>query len=147
MQRIHRGPVNSPHKWPVTRKMFPFDDVIMSFVNVVSLCQECMRDSSAFHLIRHLLAIACLHRLRTKSHCLQGFHCFDMRSISSNNTDHRSIWNVLLDMLHWTCGGGARCFLKVLWKYSAQCLYVHFRYFIIDINWSPTSCDSIPMKR
>ena len=26
---IHWGPVNSPHKWPVTRKMFPFDDVIM----------------------------------------------------------------------------------------------------------------------
>ena len=26
---IHRGPVNSPHKWPYTRKMFPFDDVIM----------------------------------------------------------------------------------------------------------------------
>ena len=25
----NRGPVNSPHKWPVTRKMFPFDDVIM----------------------------------------------------------------------------------------------------------------------
>ena len=24
-----RSPVNSPHKWPVTRKMFPFDDVIM----------------------------------------------------------------------------------------------------------------------
>ena len=23
------GPVNSAHKWPVTRKMFPFDDVIM----------------------------------------------------------------------------------------------------------------------
>ena len=27
---IHQGPVNSPHKWPVTRKMFPFDDVIMT---------------------------------------------------------------------------------------------------------------------
>ena len=26
---INRGPVNSPHKWPVTRKMFPFDDIIM----------------------------------------------------------------------------------------------------------------------
>ena len=26
---IHRWPVNSPHKWPVTRKIFPFDDVIM----------------------------------------------------------------------------------------------------------------------
>ena len=24
---IHRSPVNSPHKWPVTRKMFPFNDV------------------------------------------------------------------------------------------------------------------------
>ena len=26
---IPRRPVNSPHKWSVTRKMFPFDDVIM----------------------------------------------------------------------------------------------------------------------
>ena len=26
---IHRGPVNSQHKWPVTRKMAPFDDVII----------------------------------------------------------------------------------------------------------------------
>ena len=26
---IRRWPVNSPHKGPVTRKMFPFDDVIM----------------------------------------------------------------------------------------------------------------------
>ena len=24
------GPVNSPHKWPVTRTMFPFHDVIMT---------------------------------------------------------------------------------------------------------------------
>ena len=47
---IHRGPVNSPHKWPVTRKMFPFDDVIMGhimtssngniFRTTVSLCGE-----------------------------------------------------------------------------------------------------------
>ena len=27
---IHRGSANSPHKRPVTRKMFPFDDVIMN---------------------------------------------------------------------------------------------------------------------
>ena len=27
---IHRWPVNSPHKGPANRKMFPFDDVIMS---------------------------------------------------------------------------------------------------------------------
>ena len=29
---IHRWPVNSPHKGPVTRKIFPFDDVIMSSI-------------------------------------------------------------------------------------------------------------------
>ena len=31
---IHRWPVNSPHKGPLTRKMFPFDDVIViSYMN------------------------------------------------------------------------------------------------------------------
>ena len=29
LRGIHRSPVNFPHKWPVTLKMFPFDDVIM----------------------------------------------------------------------------------------------------------------------
>ena len=35
--RIHRGPVNSPHKWPVTRKVFPFDDVITGVAIFVAL--------------------------------------------------------------------------------------------------------------
>ena len=34
VREIHRGPVNFPHKWPVTRKMFPFDDVIMCVPNI-----------------------------------------------------------------------------------------------------------------
>ena len=29
MGEIHRWPMNSPHKGPVTRQMFPFDDVIV----------------------------------------------------------------------------------------------------------------------
>ena len=29
LRGIHRWPMNSPHKGPVRRKMFPFDDVIM----------------------------------------------------------------------------------------------------------------------
>ena len=29
---IHRWPVDSPHKGPVTRKIFPFDDVIMLWI-------------------------------------------------------------------------------------------------------------------
>ena len=36
---IHRGPVNSPHTWPVTRKMFPFDDVIM-IMQKVFVCHD-----------------------------------------------------------------------------------------------------------
>ena len=30
VREIHRWPVDSPHKGPVTRKCFPFDDVIIS---------------------------------------------------------------------------------------------------------------------
>ena len=37
---LYRGPGNSPHKWPVTRKMFPFEDVILcmktTFIDNVS---------------------------------------------------------------------------------------------------------------
>ena len=35
---IHRGPVNSPQKWPVTRKLFPFDDVIMTRFKFALFC-------------------------------------------------------------------------------------------------------------
>ena len=39
VQGSHRWPVNSPYKWPVTRKMFPFDDVI---VTVLIRCSRCL---------------------------------------------------------------------------------------------------------
>ena len=42
---IHRRPVISPHKWPVTRKMFPFDDVIMFFE--VNVAIKAIKDISA----------------------------------------------------------------------------------------------------
>ena len=41
VREIHRGPVNFPHKWPVTRKMFPFDDVIMTFSSAAQLLNRC----------------------------------------------------------------------------------------------------------
>ena len=34
---IHRWPVNSPHKWSVTRKIFPFDDVIMKWSRLLDV--------------------------------------------------------------------------------------------------------------
>ena len=50
---IHRGPVNSPHKWPVTRKMFPFDDVIMW----LPLHDDCtVLQPTIFHVIDSYMA-------------------------------------------------------------------------------------------
>ena len=40
VREILRGPVNSPHKWPVMRKMFPFDDVIMIFMGIMKYGAE-----------------------------------------------------------------------------------------------------------
>ena len=37
VREIHRGPVNFPHKWPLTRKMFPFDDVIMCDLKLIDM--------------------------------------------------------------------------------------------------------------
>ena len=36
MRGIRRSPVNSPHKGPVTRKMVPFDDVIVFIQNIIT---------------------------------------------------------------------------------------------------------------
>ena len=38
VREIHRGPVNFPQKWPVTRKIFPFDDVIMLAIGLRHDC-------------------------------------------------------------------------------------------------------------
>ena len=48
VQGIHRGPVNSEHKWPVTRKMFPFDDVIMN----AKPAADCSQGRYISHAIR-----------------------------------------------------------------------------------------------
>ena len=48
---IHRWPVNFPHKWPVTRKIFPFDDVIMRWVSAIKTWLQCVskRITSLLH--------------------------------------------------------------------------------------------------
>ena len=43
---IHRWPVDSLHKEPVTRQMFPFDDVIMATAYI----QHCQHNESPHHL-------------------------------------------------------------------------------------------------
>ena len=48
VREIHRGPKNSPRKGPVTRKMFPFDDVIM---NKPMVCREASQNSTLSYAV------------------------------------------------------------------------------------------------
>ena len=57
MWRIHRWPVNSPHKWPVTRKMFPYDDVII--LSIIAGYPSCYKTLSVPHL--RCIMVPCLH--------------------------------------------------------------------------------------
>ena len=56
LRGIHRSPVSSPHKGPVTWKMFPFDDVIMwsSLNTVLSWRLGRIYKTPSIHDIRYL---------------------------------------------------------------------------------------------
>ena len=59
---INQRPVNSPHKWPVTRKMFPFDDVIVilrSPLGLYVLFHSLIRLNNPNAMVSYLLA--CTH--------------------------------------------------------------------------------------
>ena len=58
VRRIHRSPVNSAHKGPVTRKMFPFEDVIMAGQHKIpqnipcpKLCSQSINPFQSLHKI------------------------------------------------------------------------------------------------
>ena len=86
---IHRWPVNSPHKGPVTRTFFPFDDVIMikhhingrlfigtSLVHSVwALLKLCLFIAP---LVIHLFANVLLHFFQTRSY-LTGVTAAELR--------------------------------------------------------------------
>ena len=47
-----RWPVNPPHKWPVTWKMFPLDDVFMVLLELHQIKQACLQPQLyVFHKI------------------------------------------------------------------------------------------------
>ena len=68
---IHRWPVNSPHKGPVTRKMFPFDDVIMESTpvdrNIMFPCYTLI--SSLYCIQNIILAIPISNMPENYSNC------------------------------------------------------------------------------
>ena len=72
VRRIHRWPVNSPHKGPVTRKMFPFDDVIIQMwcwkQLIIGIGQKAdwLRELGLSMLHWHLIAINCRNTCATQ---------------------------------------------------------------------------------
>ena len=50
---IHQWRVNSPHKWPVTRQMYPFNDVIMEY------WEQAVAYAHSYNIIRILLTSLC----------------------------------------------------------------------------------------
>ena len=77
MWGIHRGPVNSPHKWPVTRKMFLFDDVILD------------RDDRNHKIVKQ--------KRKSSPGLYQEMECLDMKSLIEKKRTHRHM-NSLTDI-------------------------------------------------
>ena len=82
---IHWRPVNSPHKWPVTPKIFPFDDVIMvtraKDINYVYISHTKNMCYGAFN---EYFCFACVKTLLNK----QRRHNADVIFINRNISTH-----------------------------------------------------------
>ena len=97
---IHRGPVNSLHKWPVTWKMFPFDDVIMDIgVN----CSVNSRNRTKYGRVKIYLG---MYHLVLCKHCAEKLYrniawwtdaevaLTQISSLCHSNCSHLSLTNV-----------------------------------------------------
>ena len=86
MRGIHRWPVNSLHKGPVTWKMFLFDDVIMVPYFFLSICPlGILRTSTIGFILGYLVALLCTTfplRVLCRRH-LDLTHCGLLRTIST----------------------------------------------------------------
>ena len=99
VQRIHRGPVNSPHKWPVTRKMFPFDDVIMDRCRMNVMASQITSNSIVS------IAPPCPKKQSSLSLTLCGGNAQAAGGSPSQRTsiaesDHMTIWSLYWESLY-----------------------------------------------
>ena len=100
---IHRGPVDSPHKWPVTRKMFPFDDVIM-----IHNLQKNHGDSTFCQGTRTVvpIMIARATSLITNENISIGLHS---KLTVANMTKYHLVWLAFLSRSFGVLPGPMRC--------------------------------------
>ena len=106
---IHRRPGNSPRKWPVTRKMFPFDDVIM-YTEIIFLsalivfqltCHWCL-----FLYVKLIQSLhSCMWKIligRAWNHCLtqfftvywQQYASLGLYSLCGRTSYHKNSWSI-----------------------------------------------------
>ena len=95
---IHRGPVNSPHKGPVTRKMFPFDDVIMIFRDLDNVEKWAYKSSVRPCLWRGLytaMPIICPWCLFPAGGSARDLHlpCWYHYVVFWDKSAHKTCWN------------------------------------------------------
>ena len=97
---IHRVPLNSPHKGPVTRAMFPFDDVIMRlagpFIHMVEFQLFVPEWGTILIRITYLYLLQTLHHLRGK-HSLGWWCTMYMYYLSYGTTENKRL-------IHWDRG-------------------------------------------
>ena len=88
---IHRRPVNSPHKGPVTRKMFPIDDVIMLKKIERVITGPCYtRDACCPRRARSLgRGRWCRRRNNRWRRASEGLPCTDRSGFRGRIRDHR----------------------------------------------------------
>ena len=108
---IHRGPVNSPHKWPVTRKMFPFDDVIMIWRISHSLARLKFHQQRQLHRLVDSFTIMPLPPTRVSLHkqhidCLHLIYWWQISCFMVN-----VFWWAMLDHQIWIGQNHVKCAL------------------------------------
>ena len=117
---IHWWPVNYPHKWPVTWKMFPFDDVIM----ILSDYRKRIRNNSLtmkLSKISQRTSIICYR----KSHALNNL----IPMIHKHNSSSPSFCVCVC-----VCGGGGGVFTYTCHNFNGDLVKRPFSW--INRRWS-----------
>ena len=96
---IHRWPVNSPLKGPVTRKMFPFDDVIM-FQCARRVSSEC-HTPALFYILLSNGYVCRLYLLHVVILLIRFLVFFLILPCNPRIRYERSFWSVMNNYTHY----------------------------------------------
>ena len=109
---IHRWPVNSPHKWPVMRKMFPFDDVIMYYRSILK-CQI------FFLMYRPLNMMILLHFSLSPGSEWQEAHSMEITALS-DWIGYISLTQCIMEIEHVTLVATAGIAILLVFYFSVK---------------------------